>query len=63
MKQVDIPAHESRVLHSTLSPDGQVLATAASDENLKFWRVFEQSGEKKRGRQADLMDMGKMRIR
>jgi cell division cycle 20, cofactor of APC complex len=63
VKQVDIPAHESRVLHSTLSPDGQVLATAASDENLKFWRVFEQSGEKKRRGQADLLDMGKMRIR
>jgi len=63
VKQVDIPAHESRVLHSTLSPDGQVLATAASDENLKFWRVFEQSGEKKRRAQTDLMDMEKMRIR
>ena len=63
VKQVDIPAHDSRVLHSTLSPDGQVLATAASDENLKFWRVFEQSGDKKRRGQEDLMDMGKMRIR
>jgi cell division cycle 20, cofactor of APC complex len=63
VKQVDIPAHESRVLHSTLSPDGQVLATAASDENLKFWRVFEQSVEKKRSRTTDLMDMGKMSIR
>ena len=63
VKQVDIPAHDSRVLHSTLSPDGQVLATAASDENLKFWRVFEQSGDKKRRGQQDLMEMGKMRIR
>lgn len=63
VKQVDIPAHESRVLHSALSPDGQVLATAASDENLKFWRVFEQSGDKRRRGQEDLMDMGKMRIR
>ncbi|KAG4301929.1 hypothetical protein PCK1_001905 [Pneumocystis canis] len=42
-KTIDIPAHESRVLHSCLSPDGQVLATAASDENLKFWRVFEST--------------------
>ncbi|OLL23126.1 WD repeat-containing protein slp1 [Neolecta irregularis DAH-3] len=40
-KTVEISAHETRVLHSTLSPDGQVLATAAADENLKFWRVFE----------------------
>lgn len=43
IKAIDIPAHESRVLHSCLSPDGQVLATAASDENLKFWRVFEST--------------------
>lgn len=24
---IDIPAHESRILHSTLSPDGQTLAS------------------------------------
>ena len=28
VKNVEIPAHESRVLHSCLSPDGQMLATA-----------------------------------
>lgn len=42
VKNVEIPAHESRVLHSTLSPDGQMLATAAADESLKFWKVFEK---------------------
>ncbi|CAB5395560.1 unnamed protein product [Rhizophagus irregularis] len=40
-KTADIPAHESGILHSTISPDNQVVATAASDENLKFWRVFQ----------------------
>ncbi len=50
VKHAEIPAHESRILHSTLSPDGEMLATAAADESLKFWRVFE--GEKKKGRQA-----------
>lgn len=39
-KQIDIPAHESRVLHSSLSPDGQTLATAAADENLKFFKIW-----------------------
>ena len=39
---MEIPAHESRVLHSCLSPDGQMLATAAADESLKFWKVFEK---------------------
>ncbi|CAO3616116.1 unnamed protein product [Cunninghamella echinulata] len=41
---IDIPAHESRILHSALSPDGQVLATVAADENLKFFRVFDNDG-------------------
>ncbi|KAJ2744367.1 WD repeat-containing protein slp1 [Coemansia sp. BCRC 34301] len=40
-KIVDIPAHDTRVLHTAMSPDGQTIATAASDENLKFWRIFE----------------------
>ncbi|KAI8146608.1 WD40-repeat-containing domain protein [Fennellomyces sp. T-0311] len=42
---VDIPGHESRILHSAISPDGQVVATAAADENLKFWRIFEHDGK------------------
>lgn len=40
-KIIDIPAHDSRVLHASLSPDGTTLATTSSDENLKFWKVFE----------------------
>ncbi|KAF3939146.1 Beta-TrCP [Dactylella cylindrospora] len=42
VKCAEIPAHESRILHSSLSPDGQVLATVAPDEALKFWKVFEK---------------------
>ncbi|RMZ88620.1 hypothetical protein DV736_g4154, partial [Chaetothyriales sp. CBS 134916] len=42
VRNVEIPAHESRILHSCLSPDGQMLATAAADESLKFWKVFER---------------------
>ncbi|TPX31911.1 hypothetical protein SmJEL517_g04853 [Synchytrium microbalum] len=40
-KIVDLPGHDTRVLHTALSPDGQTLATGAADENLKFWKVFE----------------------
>ncbi|KAK3396408.1 WD-repeat-containing protein slp1 [Sordaria brevicollis] len=43
VRNVEIPAHESRVLHSCLSPDGQMLATAAADESLKFWKIFEKA--------------------
>ncbi|KAI7881407.1 WD40 repeat-like protein [Lichtheimia hyalospora FSU 10163] len=44
-KITEIPGHDSRILHSVLSPDGQVVATAAADENLKFWRLFEHDGK------------------
>ncbi|KAF3921595.1 Beta-TrCP [Arthrobotrys entomopaga] len=56
VKCAEIPAHETRVLHSSLSPDGQVLATAASDESLKFWKIF----EKKPGSAGALASVGAM---
>lgn len=46
-KVTDIKAHESRVLHTAISPDGQTVATVASDENLKFWKLFERQQKKK----------------
>ncbi|GMM44048.1 ubiquitin-protein transferase activating protein [Pichia kluyveri] len=39
---VIIDAHESRILNSQLSPNGTILATIASDENLKFWKIFDE---------------------
>ena len=33
VRNVEIPAHESRVLHSCLSPDGQMLATAGKSNH------------------------------
>ncbi|KAJ3202685.1 ribosomal protein S14, S11 [Dinochytrium kinnereticum] len=43
---IDIPGHDSRVLYSAMSPDGQTVVTGASDENLKFWKVFEKKRDK-----------------
>ncbi|BGP16460.1 hypothetical protein JCM10213_003907 [Rhodosporidiobolus nylandii] len=41
-KIADIPhAHQTRILHSCLSPDGTTVATASSDEDLKFWKLFD----------------------
>ncbi|CAG8586694.1 19333_t:CDS:2 [Dentiscutata erythropus] len=51
-KIIDIQAHDTRVLHSAISPDGQVVATAASDENLKFWRVFQSQSKNERSRSS-----------
>lgn len=42
-------AHDGRVLHTSLSPDGQSLASVGSDESLKFWRVFEQTADMGKG--------------
>jgi len=49
-KVANIIAHDSRILHTALSPDGQTVATVSSDENLKFWKLFEKS--KKEGKVA-----------
>ncbi|KAI9205581.1 WD40-repeat-containing domain protein [Polychytrium aggregatum] len=41
MEQVGtMPGHKERPIHMALSPDGQTVVTAASDENLKFWKCF-----------------------
>ncbi|KAJ2360224.1 WD repeat-containing protein slp1, partial [Coemansia sp. RSA 2607] len=53
-KIVDIPAHDTRVLHMAMSPDGQSVATAASDESLKFWRIFETRGKSARSGKGDV---------
>lgn len=34
-------AHDTRVLFSAVSPNGDVVATGAGDENLKFWKIWE----------------------
>ncbi|CDW78802.1 anaphase-promoting complex subunit cdc20-like [Stylonychia lemnae] len=44
MKKVaDLRGHTSRVLHLALSPDGTTVASAAADETLRFWKVFQPS--------------------
>ncbi|KAH7929258.1 WD40 repeat-like protein [Leucogyrophana mollusca] len=42
-------AHDSRVLFSAVGPGGDVVCTGAGDENLKFWRIWEGAGAKKKG--------------
>ncbi|KAF9082620.1 ubiquitin-protein transferase activating protein [Mortierella sp. GBA35] len=52
-KVVDIhAAHDARVLHSAVSPDGQTVATVANDENLKFWKLFEKARDGKGSKRA-----------
>ena len=42
----NLTAHSNRVLHMSLSPDGTTVATAAGDERLCFWKVFEATSSK-----------------
>ncbi|KAI9759316.1 MAG: ubiquitin-protein transferase activating protein [Chaenotheca gracillima] len=59
VRNVEIPAHETRVLHSSLSPDGQMLATAAADESLKFWKLFEKKpGQSTIAREGGIVGKG-----
>jgi cell division cycle protein 20 (cofactor of APC complex) len=58
-KNVEIAAHDSRVLHAAISPDGQTLATCAADENLKFWKIFENVGRKVQSAASSSIAAGK----
>lgn len=50
----EIPAaHDSRILHLTMSPDGERVATVAADENLKIWKVFDRPKDAKAGKVTD----------
>ncbi|EHA8586622.1 cell division cycle 20.2, cofactor of APC complex-like [Cocos nucifera] len=40
-KIVDLSGHAARVLHLTQSPDGSTVVSAAADETIRFWKVFE----------------------
>jgi len=40
-KTHDLTGHTARVLHTTLSPNGEIVCSAAADETLRFWKVFD----------------------
>lgn len=37
----ELTGHTSRVLHMAMSPDGSTVVSAAGDETLRFWRIFD----------------------
>ncbi|URE42542.1 WD domain, G-beta repeat, partial [Musa troglodytarum] len=53
----DLTGHTARVLHLSQSPDGCTVASAAADETIRFWKVFEH--QPRRG-SAKLDDEGRL---
>lgn len=49
-------AHDSRIISAQLSPDGSTIATVGGDENLKFYKVFNQN---KKREQSSAIAQGK----
>lgn len=45
VKVADLHGHTSRVLHTALSADGSTVCSAAADETLRFWKVWEPAGK------------------
>jgi len=43
----ELIGHSARVLHTSLSPDGNRLVSLASDETLRFWRLYPETTKKK----------------
>eukprot|EP01126_Amoeba_proteus_P060521 TRINITY_DN800_c0_g4_i1.p1 TRINITY_DN800_c0_g4~~TRINITY_DN800_c0_g4_i1.p1 ORF type:complete len:455 (+),score=64.46 TRINITY_DN800_c0_g4_i1:161-1525(+) len=41
-KVKDLKGHSSRVLHMAMSPDGSTVCSAAGDETLRFWKIFDK---------------------
>eukprot|EP00727_Mastigamoeba_balamuthi_P008722 m51a1_g4472 WD40 repeat-containing protein (484) ;mRNA; r:245877-247712 len=39
-KVCELTGHEGRILHTSRSPDGSVVVSAAADETLRFWSVW-----------------------
>eukprot|EP00957_Ditylum_brightwellii_P120483 9192675-Ditylum_brightwellii.AAC.1 len=40
-KVKEFEGHTARVLHMACSPDGGTVVSAAADETLRFWNIFE----------------------
>ena len=54
-KVAELTGHTARVLHMAQSPDGNTVVSAAADETLRFWKVFEQP-ESSKGAKARAAD-------
>ena len=53
-KVKELTGHTARVLHLAASPDGTMVCSAAADETLRFWKVFDAPCPTKQAKKADV---------
>ena len=53
-KTKELSGHTARVLHLAASPDGTMVCSAAADETLRFWKVFDAPCPTKQAKQVDV---------
>jgi cell division cycle protein 20 (cofactor of APC complex) len=51
-KITELKGHTSRVLHLAISPDRRTVVSAAGDETLRFWKIFEKESETSKSLQS-----------
>lgn len=44
----ELNGHINRVLHISLNPTGDTLVSAAADETLRFWKLYNLENKKKK---------------
>ena len=54
----ELTGHSSRVLHMAMSPDGTTVCSAAGDETLRFWKIFDLAASKSSAAQSKPMAGG-----
>ena len=57
LKVKDLSAHTGRILHMCMSPNGEIVASAADDESIRLWEVFarDDTASKKAGTTKKLL--------
>jgi len=54
-KITELNGHTNRVLHTCLSPDGSTVVSAAADETLRFWKVFDAPSVEEKIKMMDFL--------